>query len=487
LKSDLRLHEGTRVLAIACMAVTGTLTGCGQPNGGTPTDLSGGGQDAAVQDLAVGGLDAASGGEDGGFAMEAMTHIKHVVIIIQENRTVDNLFNGFPGADTVTMGIKHDGTAIPLKEASIVQSYDISHAHAHWEQQYNDGGMNGFDVADPSLNPYTRVPAAESKPYFDLAMKYTFADHMFQSNTGPSFVAHQYLIAGHSMPGKGGFASGNPNNVNVGGAPWGCDGDPNSDRVNVLLPTGTELMNAIYPCSDYLTLGDVLDKNGLSWRYYTVAVGGNGFIWSAYQAIKHIRTGPDWATDVISPPATILTDLGGPNPSLARVTWVTPSGPNSDHLKSTQYINGTTTPAGPAWVTAVVNAIGKSPFWKETAIFITWDDWGGFYDHVKPPQRDFMGLGFRVPLIVVSPYAKKGYVSKTPHEFASLLRFTEEAMGLPSLHSQDPDATDDRVDDLHDCFDFGQAAEPFSALPAPAGPEYFMAQPPTNEPPDDDM
>src|SRR5262249_10817410 len=158
---------------------------------------------------------------------------------------------------------------------------------------------------------------------------------------------------------------------------------------------------------------------GVSWRYYSPGVGANGYIWSAYQAIDHIRNGPDWDAHVISPETRVLADLGAATPQLAQVTWVVPSGPNSDHLKSTQYLPGTQTPAGPAWVTSIVNAVGASPFWSETAIFITWDDWGGFYDHVKPPQADYMGLGFRVPLIVVSPWARKGYVSKVQHEFGS--------------------------------------------------------------------
>jgi phospholipase C len=409
------------------------------------------------------------------------------VIIVQENRSVDNLFNGFPGADTVPMGVKHDGTMVPLQPASIVEKYDISHQHTHWEVQYADGGMNGFDVADPDLHPFTYVPANESKPYFDLASQYTLADHMFQSNTGPSFVAHQYLISGHSMPGMGGMACENPNNVATGGAPWGCDGDPNTDRVNVLLPTGMELPGAIYPCSDYTTLADLMDQNHVTWRYYAPGQGKGGYNWSAFQAIQHIRKGPDWSTDVISPETTILTDLAGANPLLAQVTWVTPSSANSDHLGVTKYLPGTTTPGGPAWVTSVVNAIGNSPFWKDTAILITWDDWGGFYDHVKPPQKDYMGLGFRVPLIVVSPYAKKGYVSKAQHEFGSILHFTEEVMGLPSLHSVDANATDNRADDLADCFDFTQTVQPFKATKVPVGPEFFVHQAPSDEPPDDDF
>ena len=130
---------------------------------------------------------------------------------------------------------------------------------------------------------------------------------------------------------------------------------------------------------------------------------------------------------------------------------------------------------------AVVNAIGKSAYWNDTAIFVTWDDWGGWYDHVTPPIYNAYELGFRVPLIVISPYAKNHYVSHPQHEFGSILKFTEKIFGLPSMHT-----TDERADDLFDCFDFSQPPRKFRKIPAPFPPKYFFENPPGGGPPDDD-
>lgn len=472
-----------------CLLAVLAAIGCGRANPNAAHDMAGAGDMSGGGPLDMSGF-AGDGGwwwndagagvpATGNLPPEAKTKIKHVVIIVQENRTLDNLFMSFPGADTATSGLKHDGTTQPLMAQSLQQNYDISHAHTAFLTEYNNGAMNGFDLQD--IRSYQFVPQTETKPYWDMAKAFVLADRMFQSNTGPSFVAHQYLVAAHSpkatVNGQTGFADENPNLVGTGGAPWGCDGNPMSDFVSLLLPNGMELKNAVYPCFDYVTLADVADRYGVTWHYYAPAVGAGGYIWSAYQAISHIRKGPDWSQDVISPETTILSDA--PKGVLAQITWVTPSGANSDHLKSA-------TTNGPHWVASVVNAIGQSASWSDTAIFITWDDWGGLYDHVKPPQLDYMGLSFRVPLIVVSPYAKHGYVSHVQHEFASILHFTEEIFGLPSLHSIDSDATDERADDLADCFDFSQTPQPFVPIAAKVSPAQFMAMPISNEPPDDD-
>src|SRR5262249_35157631 len=136
-----------------------------------------------------------------------------------------------------------------------------------------------------------------------------------------------------------------------------------------------------FPCFDPQTLGDLMDMHGVTWHYYAPAIGDSGAIWSTFDAVSHIRQGPDWSQDVISPETNVLTDVMGG--TLAQVTWVVPKAANSDHLKST-------TTNGPQWVASIVNAIMASPFWPETVIFITWDDWGGLYDHVNPPKLDSM-------------------------------------------------------------------------------------------------
>jgi phospholipase C len=397
-------------------------------------------------------------------AVTAASVISHVVIIVQENRTPDNLFNGFPGADTVQTGQKHDGTTIALQSVSLTAPTDISHSHENWWKEWNGGAMNGFDLGSPKgagpNYPYAFVPASETAPLRDLAAAYTFGDRMFQSNTGPSFPAHQYLIAGQS-----GLADDNPNH-----SPWGCD-SPAGTTVPLLGPNGTSVPGP-FPCFDYPTFGDVVDQHNLTWRYYAPAIGAGGGIWSAYDAIDHIRHGADWTSDVISPETQVLQDV--PAGTLANVTWVVPSFTNSDHA-------GSKSTSGPDWVASVVNAIGQSQFWPSTVIFVTWDDWGGWYDHVAPQQLDPMGLGFRVPLIVISPYAKRGYVSHVNHEFGSFLKFSEEVFGLSSLGQADV-----RADDFADCFDFGQPPQPYRSVQTRLRAADFLRQLPSSQSPDDD-
>jgi phospholipase C len=394
--------------------------------------------------------------------------IKHVVIIIQENRSFDNLFNGFPGADTAQSGTTSTGATVALQPLSIESTVDLDHSHLAWYRTYA-GGKLYFDLVSPhgtSLAPYSYVPASQTQAYFQLGETYTVADRMFQSNTGPSFVAHQYLTAGASQIGPGQFVDENPPFL-IG--KWGCD-LPSNATVDLLGPNGTDLPGP-FPCFDYTTLADELDAKSLSWKYYSPGIGTEGGIFSAFDAIKHIRYGPDWA-NVVSPETNVLSDV--PRSGLPDVTWVTPSFTNSDHP-------GSLSNTGPQWVTSVVNAIGKSPDWNSTAIFILWDDWGGWFDHVEPPQIDAMGLGFRVPLIVVSPYAKRGYVSHVQHEFGSILHFTEETFGLAALA-----ASDARADDFSDCFDFRQSPQPFARFRTTRSPAYFLRQRPDGRGPDDD-
>ena len=390
--------------------------------------------------------------------------IKHIVIIMQENRSFDNLFNGFPGADTVQSGMSH-GEVVPLKSVPFEQGTDLDHSHTAWWKDWDNGKMDGFAHEAPypiSNLPYAYVPQTETVPYWTLARQYTLGDRMFQSNSGPSFPAHQYMIAGQSAS-----ADENPS-----GTPWGCDA-PATETVALIGPNGTDLPG-VYPCFDYATMADLLDTRGISWNYYAPAETSSptGFVWSAYQAIRHIRFGPDWTDKVVSPNAQVLADIK--NGKLAQVTWIIPQYAYSDHAEQGL------TKEGPSWVADITNEIGASPFWSSTVIFIAWDDWGGWYDHVPPPQLDNMGLGFRVPLIVVSPYAKKGYISGQVHEFSGFLRYTEEVFNLPNLGKRDVAA-----DDFADCFDYSQAVTAYTPIPVEFSPEYFEHEKPSG-PPDND-
>lgn len=378
--------------------------------------------------------------------------ITHVVIIMQENRSFDNLFNGFPGADTVQTGLLH-GTRVPLQPRPLGDHLDLDHSHHAWWRDWDNGKLDGFNS-----NAYSYVPETDVDTYWRMASEYTIGDRMFQSNTGPSFVAHQYMIAGQS-----GNADENPS-----GGIWGCDAAANS-RVALIGPNGTDLPG-VYPCFDYPTMADLLDANNISWRYYAPGSTNGFFIVSAFQAIRHIRFGSDWVGKVISPETEVLKDIQ--NGDLAQVTWIVPSWRHSDHPGSGD--------EGPDWVGSIVNAIGQSKFWNSTAIFISWDDWGGWYDHVNPPQLDQMGLGFRVPVIIVSPYARHHYVSHQTHEASGFLTYIEHNFGLPSLGVRDSLAAG-----FTDCFDYTLPPQHYITVPTHHTPEALIREDPSG-PPDDD-
>ncbi len=399
----------------------------------------------------------------------AATKIQHVVIIVQENRSPDNLFHGLPGADIANSGVASDGTTVALQPIPLANSYDIDHSHTAFVTAY-DGGKNdrsdqervSCGTACPYAHPeFGYVPASDNAPYMQMAQQYTFADRMFQTNEGPSYPAHQYLISGTSEP-----ADGSNLLVSENTSQAGCTA-PADARVSVIDLAGSEAQS-VYPCFEHRTLMDLLDAKGLSWRYYTPNIG----IWAAPNSIAHIRNGPGW-NNVIFDNTQVLSDAR--NGTLPNVSWVIPTAAASDHARGNDG-------SGPSWVASIVNAIGSSPAWKSTAIFVVWDDWGGWYDHVVPRVYGPYELGFRVPLLVVSPYAKRGYVSHATHEFGSILRFTERAFGLDSIGT-----TDVRSDDLSDCFDFtngsGKAFVPFATR---FDARYFAARSASTALPDDD-
>lgn len=425
-------------------------------------------------------LCACGGHSDPGSSGSASSKIQHVVVIFQENRSTDNLFHGLPGADIADTGINSQGQTITLQPTTLAGTYDLDHSHKAFELMYDNGKMDGADKISTKCgansagcppNPqFKYVEPSQIQPYFQLAQRYTFGDRMFQSNQGPSFPAHQYIISGTSAPSAGGnyagyFVAENPVPLN----PTGCDLAPADAKVKLIDPAGVESVS-IYPCFDHQTLIDLLDQAGVSWRYYAPSPGS---IWTGPNAISHLRSGTDWH-NVIVPETKVLTDIAAQQ--LAQVVWVIPDGSDSDHAS----INDG---SGPSWVASIVNAIGNSPYWSNTAIIITWDDWGGWYDHVAPSIYDVYEYGFRVPLIVVSPYAKKAYVSHLNHDFGSILRFIETTFALPSL-----DYADAPADGLSDCFDFTQAVSAYTPVTTQYGAAYFINRAKSAPPkdPDDD-
>lgn len=410
------------------------------------------------------------------------TRIKHVVIIFQENRTPDNLFHGLPNADIADSGLNSKGELVSLTPVPLSLGYDMDHSHAAFVAAYHRGKMDGADrvgafYCQPNCPPnaaYRYVNPADVKPYFDLAEQYTFGDRMFQTNQGPSFPAHQFIISGTSAPSQGSdmFAS-----ENLTGLIYPMDQSfdhstcANAQQVVMLIdPLGREDQMAS-ACFEHPTLLDLLDAQGIDWKYYTTSFNWESSLWTAPSAIRHLRFGPDW-TKVIPSSTQIFRDIA--NDQLPTVSWVIPTGQASDHAQ----VN---TGEGPSWVAAVVNAIGNSHYWNDTAIFITWDDWGGWYDHVAPPIYNAYEYGFRVPLIVVSPYAKAHYVSHQTHDFGSILRFIEDNYKLGTLGY-----ADSRADNLYDCFDFTQEPLTFQTIQAPLDADYFLNDKRPAADPDDD-
>jgi phospholipase C len=393
--------------------------------------------------------------------------IAHLVIVVQENRSFDNFFATFPGADGTTSGRVHSGATYPLKKSGLIQIQDICHSYQCYRWDYDHKKMDGFDlsanlVGASGLAPYQYVDPAQIAPYWTIARRYVLGDRMFQTQGSSSFTAHQDLIAGDTAFAPDERAIDLPN-----GLPWGCDAPAGTHtaaikRFGQYIPLGGP-----FPCYKYATLRDLLDAKGQSWKYYTPSSHPRqqgGRIWDAFDAIDAVRHGPEWATNVSWPNTNLFSDLSGGR--LAAVSWVIPQGGDSDHP-------GYKSDTGPSWVAQVVNAIGKSKYWNSTAIVIVWDDWGGMYDHVPPPQLGYGGLGFRVPMLVVSPYAKRGYVSHTQYEFASILKFAEDNWHLGRLGHNDRRATS-----IADCFDFTQAPRKFAPISAKYRLEYFLKRPP---------
>jgi phospholipase C len=403
--------------------------------------------------------------------------IQHIVIIVQENRSFNNLFYGFPGAKTVKYGYNTSGEKITLQPIGLETTWDIVHDYYDFLQSCNGTGsypgtdcqMNGFDGeywgcggSCPNANPpYSYVPHSETKPYFFMGKHYVLADQMYASNVdASSFISHQYIIAAQASSA-----------VNYPSSWWGCPGVSSGDYIGTL-NSERQYGSTIPMCFNNNTLGDEMDTAGLSWAYYASTYYGDGGIWSAYQNINHIYNGPDWTKDVISPQTNFFSDVS--NGKLRALSWITPTSENSDHA-------GCGSNTGPAWVASLVNAIGQSQYWDNTAIFIFWDDYGGWYDPEPPAMLDYDGLGMRIPMLIVSAYAKKGHVSHTHYEHGSILKFVEETFGLQALA-----ASDTRATAPDDAFNFNKPPRKFETIPSEFGINYFMHQPPDHRPPDND-
>ena len=426
------------------------------------------------------------------------TKFQHIVIIVQENRTPDNLFHGLqkflPQADIADSGVNSKGVTIPLKPISLMTHFDLGHLHPDFVRMYDGGKMDGADLVScgenqgkcPANPAFHYVEPSDVVPYREIAIHYGFANRMFQTNQGPSYPAHQFIFSGTSQINarSGVFVAENPDGTKVG-----CAAPPD-ETVIAIRPGGAE-DERVYPCFEHSTIADLLGTpphdptHPIGWRYYS---DNTDDIWTAPNSIRHLCqpagdppecSAPEWSNgDIVAWPAQILVDID--HKALRQVSWVIPTGQDSDHANINQ---GT----GPSWVASIVNAIGKSAYWDNTVVLITWDDWGGWYDHVAPPKQNIFGyyeMGFRVPLLVVSPYTPAGYVSQKQHDFGSILRFIETVFDLGRIPPGN--FADARADDLMDFFDFATPPRSFSAIPSKVPASHFLDRSRPMLPPDDD-
>jgi phospholipase C len=382
----------------------------------------------------------------------ARRKIDHVIFIVKENRTFDTLFGRFPGVDGTRVGVTCDGRTVPLRPARL-DSPGANHSFLSGVLAVNGGRMNCFDQVSggQQLAGYIQYAPDQIPAYRRLARRFTLADRFFSSSYGPTFVEHMFVIAARSDRYVDNERA-TTDQIGTDGVVGGYCDDPTERVFSFPLLTSAQT-DRIYdledqarvddirstwiqrwPCDDIRTLPDLLEREEISWRYYTT----NSPYYQALKTIPHIRYGPMWR-HVVDESRFIPDVAAGRLPSVA---WLIPPTWESDHPDLGNLCDGEN------WTVRTLDAIMRSPAWKRTAVFLTWDDFGGFYDHVPPPHVDIYGDGPRVPLLVIGPYARRGFVFHETSDFSSVLRFIEELEGLPALTRRDRTAND-----LMDAFD----------------------------------
>jgi len=383
--------------------------------------------------------------------------IQHIVIIVKEGHSFDNYFGNYPGAAGATSGTTSSGATVGLTQAADRPAYALGDGHDETVQAIDGGKMDKFDLVGNGnvggvLLPYTQYQQTDVPNYWLLAQNFVLADNMYESVAGPSFPNHLMSVAATSAG-----AVDNPVNTFASSdlPRWGCDAST-TGTVNVLQATGASVPT--YPCFDMTAIQDELEAatfpapalgqpfSPYKWVYYAPAQGSSGYNWNALDAIKHIRyngatglAGGLWTTQVL-PDTQFMKDAA--KGVLPPVSWVVTSGANSEQAPSS-VCNGEN------WTINQINAVMNGPDWATSAIFVIWASHGGYYDHVAPPSVDTLGLGVRVPMLVISPYAKAGVVSHTQYETASVVKFIESTYGLKALSTRDANASD-----IRDAFDF---------------------------------
>jgi len=388
--------------------------------------------DAGIEDASPGDADAPP---DGG-----IPKIKYVFVLVKENHTFDSYFTGYPGAES-SMTYKSGNSMLqrPIAPDGPL-SCDVAHSWSNAYAAYDNGAMDGFSAsstcADPNT-PFYRYTEQQIPNYWQLARNFVLADHFFSTLLTSTTPGHFATVAAQS-PFYGNADSSK-----------GCS-VPSSDRGTVAAYNRDTCNDRgdVDACFDVPTIVDKLPP-GMTWRAYGPTSGGN----VATPFNFALKVGGDAAIRAahFRSQTQLVSDLDkGDIPNLI---YANVPGP----LELSEH-----PPAAPCggenFTVQLTNRLMKSAHWNEMAILITWDDWGGFYDHVPPALEKCQKTpGFRLPLIIASPYAKEGYVLKTVSEQASIARFIEDVFGMPRMAARDGHARDATSGSLLDAFDFTQA------------------------------
>jgi phospholipase C len=415
---------------------------------GCANDPSVGGDDASAGDNTdepqQDGLDGGETTEfpDGSAPTAIPSPIRYVLVLVKENHTFDNYFTGFPGAESSKTAKLSTGATLTRPAAPTGPlPRDICHSNACGQTAYRNGTMSGFDLLVPSPNqnlPFDYYSEQQIPNYWQYARNFVLADHFFSTTLGPSVPGHATFWMAQSL------VLDNPKCTRTGGT--GCTGSGcTADAYTKVTAydSKTCATSTVAPCFNVPILVDHLPQ-GFTWIDYGGAL--------ALMA-KSVVQMPNYQTH-FRRQSDLLADLSAGHVSNLMIgnLW---SGDESEHPPAYPC-------AGENLSVQIINAAMKTPQWKEMAIIVTWDDWGGFYDHVGQPvykcgNGHIYNEGFRLPVIILSPYAKKGYVLKTPTEQASVPRLVEDLWGMEYMAKRDPHARDATAGSLMDAFDFTQA------------------------------
>ena len=398
----------------------------------TPIDVIGG--DASTEEPIDG---------DGGDGLNLPTPIRHIFVLIKENHTFENYFTDFPGANTTKTAKMSDGSTITRSKAPDGPlPCDPGHSHAAGVAAYNGGKLDGFDKnvkgSCPKTTPYVYYTESQIPNYWAYARNFAISDNYFSTLMGPTSPGH-FAIATAQTPFFGNTSSGR-----------GCASSV-LDTVQAFNRLTCNVRTA-QSCFDVPSIVDALPKK-MTWRAYGAGTSGAGTIGTPFNLVKGVGADQGIRETHYRNFTKLFGDLErGDQPNLVYADVY------SDHSEHPPDYPCD----GENYSVEIINRIMKGPHWKDSVIIVTYDDWGGFFDHVAPRQEtcsdgdEFYNGGFRLPITIISPYAKKGFVAHTRTEQASIPKLIEDLYGMPRMAEKDRFARDAVAGSLMETLDFKQ-------------------------------